>query len=86
MVLLLYFSVGVDSSTVEGPIQTHIHGKPKWGVVSRAKAHQPPLCEAASECMLTARLSFADPLFVNIFTCKARKASKDEQASLLTEL
>ena len=25
-------------------------------VVSRAKAHQPPPCEAASECMLTARL------------------------------
>ena len=36
--------------------------------------------------MLTARLSFAEPLFVNIFTCKARKASKDELASLLTEL
>ena len=28
---------------------------------------------------------FAEPLFVNIFTCKARKASKDELASLLTE-
>ena len=25
--------------------------------VSRAKAHQPPPCEAASECMLSARLS-----------------------------
>ena len=25
-------------------------------MVSRAKAHQPPPCEAASECMLTARL------------------------------
>ena len=54
------FRRGRDTELTEVEVTTE-DGSAKLGEVSGATARQPPPCEAASECMPTARLSTTSP-------------------------